>query len=209
MAINKVVYGNTALIDLTGDTVTSSDHIMQGHVGHLADGTQVTGTGCGGLDLPIFTVTWDDNYTTVRSVACNKTYQEIEALMNTYPGGSTAAVWHEVNTSGTESFDYGMDCRMANSAHNFAIIATLAGGGVPQVELLYATNGTITYSDSPISLKTLTVTQNGTYSDFNKAQPAVYKSVTVSVPIVTYYTGTSDPSSNLGNDGDIYLKVVS
>ena len=27
--------------------------------------------------------------------------------------------------------------------------------------------------------------------------------------IVTYYTGTSNPTSSLGNDGDIYLKVVS
>lgn len=27
--------------------------------------------------------------------------------------------------------------------------------------------------------------------------------------IVTYYTGTSDPSSGTGSNGDIYLKVVS
>ncbi len=26
---------------------------------------------------------------------------------------------------------------------------------------------------------------------------------------ITYYTGTTDPPSLLGNDGDIYLKVVS
>lgn len=26
--------------------------------------------------------------------------------------------------------------------------------------------------------------------------------------VVTYYTGTSTPSSSLGEDGDIYLKVV-
>lgn len=46
---NKVALADgTVLIDLTGDTVTSSDHIMQGYVGHLADGSQVTGTGQGG-----------------------------------------------------------------------------------------------------------------------------------------------------------------
>lgn len=27
--------------------------------------------------------------------------------------------------------------------------------------------------------------------------------------IITYYTGSSDPASSLGSDGDIYLKVVS
>lgn len=31
--------------------------------------------------------------------------------------------------------------------------------------------------------------------------------VSGSVVIQKYYTGTSDPSSSLGNDGDIYLKV--
>lgn len=29
------------------------------------------------------------------------------------------------------------------------------------------------------------------------------------VSFVTYYTGTSAPSSSLGNDGDIYLQTVS
>lgn len=49
MAVNKVVRGDgTSLIDLTGDTVTSAEHIMAGYVGHLADGSQVTGTGSGG-----------------------------------------------------------------------------------------------------------------------------------------------------------------
>lgn len=30
-----------------------------------------------------------------------------------------------------------------------------------------------------------------------------------SLQIVTYYTGTSDPTSSTGSNGDIYLKVVS
>lgn len=45
MAVNKVVKGSEVIIDLTSDTVTSSDHIMEGYVGHLADGVRVTGTG--------------------------------------------------------------------------------------------------------------------------------------------------------------------
>lgn len=48
MAKNKVVYDGTVLIDLSTDTVSSSDHIISGYVGHLRDGTQVTGTGQGG-----------------------------------------------------------------------------------------------------------------------------------------------------------------
>lgn len=43
--VNKVTLSNgTTLIDLTTDTVTSSSHIIGGRVGHLADGSQVTGT---------------------------------------------------------------------------------------------------------------------------------------------------------------------
>ncbi len=49
MANNKVVLSNgTMLIDLSTDTVTSAEHIMAGYIGHLADGTVVTGTGQGG-----------------------------------------------------------------------------------------------------------------------------------------------------------------
>ena len=45
---NKVTANGQTLIDLSNDTVTSADHIVAGYVGHLADGTQVTGTGSGG-----------------------------------------------------------------------------------------------------------------------------------------------------------------
>ena len=49
MAVNKVAKSDgTVLIDLTADTVTSAEHIMSGFIGHLANGTQVTGTGQGG-----------------------------------------------------------------------------------------------------------------------------------------------------------------
>lgn len=33
--------------------------------------------------------------------------------------------------------------------------------------------------------------------------------VTGTLQFVTYYTGTSTPSTSLGSDGDIYLKVTS
>ena len=56
---NKVVYNGTTLIDLSQDTVTDASHILEGYVGHLADGTQVTGTGQGGSSgLEFETGTW-------------------------------------------------------------------------------------------------------------------------------------------------------
>ena len=48
MGINKIQRGNTVLLDLSQDTVSDASHIMQGYIGHLRDGSQVTGTGQGG-----------------------------------------------------------------------------------------------------------------------------------------------------------------
>lgn len=43
MAINKVIYGNQILIDLTEDTITPSKMLL-GRTAHAADGSQITGT---------------------------------------------------------------------------------------------------------------------------------------------------------------------
>ena len=43
MAINKVIYGGTTLIDTTGDTATAAQ-ILSGYKAHRKEGTQLTGT---------------------------------------------------------------------------------------------------------------------------------------------------------------------
>ena len=42
MAVNKVVYGDTTLVDLTNDTVTS-ETLLEGYTAHKANGESVTG----------------------------------------------------------------------------------------------------------------------------------------------------------------------
>lgn len=44
---NKVEVNGNTLIDLSTDTITSAEHIVAGYVGHLANGTVVTGIGQG------------------------------------------------------------------------------------------------------------------------------------------------------------------
>ena len=41
--VNKVKYGNSTLIDLTGDTVTASS-LLSGHTAHDASGAPVSGS---------------------------------------------------------------------------------------------------------------------------------------------------------------------
>lgn len=50
MPINLVKYGNTTLIDLTGDTVTVSD-VVSGVTFHLRDGSIGTGTVVNGNNI--------------------------------------------------------------------------------------------------------------------------------------------------------------
>lgn len=81
---NKVTANGTTLIDLSQDTVTSASHILSGYVGHLADGTQVTGTGSSGSGVPVLqsksnisptgssqTITADNGYDGLSSVQIN------------------------------------------------------------------------------------------------------------------------------------------
>lgn len=60
----------------------------------------------------------------------------------------------------------------------------------------------VTVTASELVSGSQTITQNGTVNVTNLA------SVDVQIPFVTYYTGSTDPASSLGSDGDIYLKVV-
>lgn len=82
MAINKVIYGNNTLIDLTSDTATE-DKVLSGYTFHKATGEVAVGTASGGGDIPNGKTvtptddiqTWlhcagifDNNYTTLAEV---------------------------------------------------------------------------------------------------------------------------------------------
>ena len=56
MAVNKVVYGTTVLVDLTGDSVTP-DKLAKGETAHDASGDPITGTMESGIDTSDATAT--------------------------------------------------------------------------------------------------------------------------------------------------------
>lgn len=59
MAVNKVVYGATVLVDLTEDTVTA-DKLLKGATAHDASGELITGTMKAGIDTSDATATTSD-----------------------------------------------------------------------------------------------------------------------------------------------------
>lgn len=59
MAVNKVVYGTTVLVDLTGDSVTP-DKLAKGETAHDAAGEPITGTVEPGIDTSDATATASD-----------------------------------------------------------------------------------------------------------------------------------------------------
>lgn len=99
MAVNKVVYGNQTLIDLSTDTVSSAEHILLGKVGHLRDGTVVTGTASGGgsgeevsMDDPVRFFDYDG--TLVHSYSASD-FQALTAMpSNPSHSGLTAQGWN-------------------------------------------------------------------------------------------------------------------
>ena len=44
MAVNKVIYGENTVIDLTNDTLESSKQLIKGVIAHAKDGSIITGT---------------------------------------------------------------------------------------------------------------------------------------------------------------------
>ena len=49
--VNKVIFGDQTLIDLSNDTVTA-DKILAGYTAHSASGASITGT-CVGVQIPV------------------------------------------------------------------------------------------------------------------------------------------------------------
>lgn len=91
---NKVTANNQTLIDLSQDTVADASHIRNGYVGHLNDGTQVTGSYSGSSPTlqaktnispteSSQTITCDSGYDGLSSV-------QINAISSSYVGSGVA-----------------------------------------------------------------------------------------------------------------------
>lgn len=199
MAVNKVMYGNQTLIDLSTDTVASSDDILVGKIGHLRDGSVVTGTASGGepnLQTKSVnptessqTVTADAGYDGLESVS-------VGAISTTYVGsGITRKSSSDLTVSGatvTAPAGYYSAQASKSVATGTAGTPTATKGTVsnhavtvtPKVTNTtgYITGGTktgtaVTVTASELVSGTKSITENGTGIDVTN-----YASVNVDVP---------------------------
>ena len=98
MAIKKVEYDGHVLIDLSTDTVTTADDIALGKVGHLNNGTVVTGTHSGGGSSQVKSVTPTlESQTVLPDIGYNNLSQvTVAAIPITYTdnvaGGKTVTI---------------------------------------------------------------------------------------------------------------------
>jgi hypothetical protein len=173
MAINKVIFGNQTLIDLTGDDVTASD-VLDGKIFHLPSGATSTGTCTYDAD------TSDATATAAEILAGKTAYKNGAVLTGTMPNrGSVSGTISTVAGTYTIQNGYhdGTGTVSIDSTEQAKIIAGNIRNGVPILGVI----GTYTGSgDQKATAKTVTpYTTAKTYLPSGDGDYDYYTQVTV------------------------------
>lgn len=178
MAINKVIYGNTTLIDLTGDDVTASD-VLSGKIFHLPSGATSTGTCTYDAD------TSDATATAAEILAGKTAYKNGAELTGTMP--NRGAVSGTISTvAGTYTIQNGYHDGTGTVGIDSTEQAKIIAGNIKSgVEILGVT-GTYTGSEN-VKPTTKTVTPYTTAKTYLPSDDGDYNYYTqVTVNAIAY-----------------------
>jgi len=148
MAINKVVFGNTTLLDLTSDTITAND-LAYGVTAHGADGEVITGTSTKDSD------TQDATAVAGEILATKTAYARGSKITGTMPnrGGVTGTI---STKAGTYSIQAGYHDGSGTVSIDSTEQAKIIEGNIKSgVEILGVTG---TYTGEAISAQTKNAT---------------------------------------------------
>ena len=140
-------------------------------VTHLASVT-VSVSGGGGADCPTFTHNLDED-----EITCDKSYAECKNYINLCVTGA----FYTMKETGEDDYTQGATGEVKNWGQATEYIHYFAMGdvGTPGIEIRYDSNGSITIIDPASSVKSKSVSANGTYyANFDE----VWNEVTVAVP---------------------------
>lgn len=210
MGVAKVSINNRTIIDIT-DTTATADRIVQGYTAYGADGEKVTGTYTGSAvnnqnktvtpTKSQQSITADSGYTGLGTVTINSIPLEYiiptGELSITANGTSDVTNYASVSvnvqpTLQSKTVTPTKSQQTVSPDTNYDALSSVTVNAIP-AQYITTTDATATAADI----------SNGKTAYVNGSK------VTGSLSFITCYTGTSDPSSSLGQDGDVYLKVAS
>lgn len=180
MAFSKITVNGTTNMDVTATTATA-DKILTGYGCVGADGEWVDGE----YEAP-----------TPRT-ASDVT---VSGATVTIPAGAYSTQVSKSVASGTAGTPTASKGTVSNHTISVTPSVTNTTGYITGST---KTGTAVTVSASELVSGSETKAANGTYDVTNLA------SLVVAIPIVTYYTSSSAPSSSQGSNGDIWLKTVS
>lgn len=181
--INKVVFGNQTLIDLTGDTLNSASQLAYGVTAHDRSGAVITGTSTKDADT-------SDGTTAASELLYGEVaYSNGNRIVGTMPnnGGNNVTVSAKAGNTIPAGYYDGTGKAVIDSASSTALVATNVRQGVT----ILGVTGTMSGSEG-VKATTLSVTPYTTSQTIVPSDLGDYNSITqVDVAAIAYSTSAN------------------